>query len=165
MCTAAAFGRPFCSFQFTEVEVHGRVEPFMKLHLLAGLSPTPDIAAHDFVARSKPSGWKWSEFFFRHQAGPKAFFGAPPFLPIPTCCDTRVTLSQLETSRPRGSERVAFIAFGNLRSFTRYGCLVLGKLDQFTAPVAGYRLHLFRKEISSVKFNHFRHNIIPSTRR
>jgi hypothetical protein len=37
----------------------------------------------------------------------------------PNCCDTSVILSQLETSRPRGSERVAFIAFGNLRSFTR----------------------------------------------
>ena len=127
------------------------------------------MTAVDFVAstagqKAKSSSWKWSEFFFRHQAGPKAFFGAPPFLPIPTCCDTSVILIQLETSRPRGSERVAFIAFGNLRSFTRYGCLVLGKLDQFTAPVAGYRFHLFRKEISSVKFNHFRHNIIPSTR-
>jgi len=82
----------------------------------------------------------------------------------PNCCDTSVILSQLETSRPRGSERVAFIAFGNLRSFTRYGCLVLGKLDHFTAPVAGCRPHFFRQQISSVKFDHFRHNIIPSTR-
>jgi hypothetical protein len=81
----------------------------------------------------------------------------------PNCCDTSVMLSQLETSRPRGSERVAFIAFGNLRSFTRYGCLVLGELDNFTAPVAGYQLHFFRKEIPNVKFDHFRHNIIQST--
>jgi len=82
----------------------------------------------------------------------------------PNCCDTSVILSQLETSRPRSSERVAFIAFGNLRSFTRYGCLVLGKLDHFTPLVAGYRLHLFWKEIWNVKFDHFRHNIIPSIR-
>jgi hypothetical protein len=81
----------------------------------------------------------------------------------PNCCDTSVMLSQLETSRPRGSERAAFIAFGNFRSFTRYGCLVLGELDNFTAPVAGYRLHLFRKKISNVKVDHFRHNIIQST--
>jgi hypothetical protein len=89
-------------------------------------------------------------------------FGA--FLPIRNCCDTTVILSQLETSRPRGSERVAFMAFGNLRSFIRYGWLVLGKLDHFTAPATGYCLHLFRKEISNVKVDHFRHNIIPSTR-
>jgi len=98
------------------------------------------------------------------QAGVAENFGAPPFLPIPTCCDTSVILSQLETSRPRGGERVAVIALGNLRSLTRYGCLVLGKLDHFTAPVAGCRLHSFRQQISSVKFDHFRHNIIPSTR-
>src|SRR5258708_8016379 len=73
-------------------------------------------------------------------------------------------LSQLETSRPRGSERVAFIAFGNFRSFTRYGCLVLGELDNFTASVAEYRLYLFREKISNVKVDHFRHNIIPSIR-
>jgi len=82
----------------------------------------------------------------------------------PNCCDTSVTLSQLETSRPRGSERVAFIAFGNLRSFTRYGWLVIGKLDHFTAPVAGYRLYLFRKEISNIKFDYFRHNVVLFTR-
>jgi hypothetical protein len=35
VCTAAAFGRPLCSFQFSEEEVHGKLEPFMKLHLLA----------------------------------------------------------------------------------------------------------------------------------
>src|SRR5580693_5383936 len=81
----------------------------------------------------------------------------------PNCRDTNVIVSQLETSGPRGSYWVAFIAFPNLRSFTRYGWLVLGKFDHFTAPVAGYRLHLCRKEISSVKFDHFRHNIIPST--
>jgi hypothetical protein len=37
----------------------------------------------------------------------------------PNCCDTSVILSQLETSRPRSTERAAFIAFGNLRSVTR----------------------------------------------
>jgi hypothetical protein len=80
----------------------------------------------------------------------------------PNCRDTNVIVSQLETSGPRGSYWVAFIAFPNLRSFARYGWLVLGKLDHFTAPDAGYRLHLRREEISSVKFDHFRHNIIYS---
>jgi hypothetical protein len=59
---------------------------------------------------------------------------------------------------------VAFIAFPNLRSFTRHGWLVLGKLDHFTAPAAGYRLHLCRKKISNVKFDYFRHNIVLFTR-
>ena len=53
----------------------------------------------------------------------------------PNCCDSSVMLSQLETSRPRGSERVAFIAFGNFRSFTRYGCLVLGELITSSNPL------------------------------
>ena len=70
----------------------------------------------------------------------------------------------LETSRPRGSYRVALIAFPNVLSFTRYGWLVLGKFDHFTAPVVGYRLDLCWKEISSIKFDHFRHNIILFTR-
>ncbi len=115
------------------------------------------------VQRSNSSGCKSSKLFFRHQAWPETYLERRRST-NPNCCDTSVMLSQLETSRPRGSERVVFIAFGNFRSFTRDGCLVLGELDNFTAPVAGYRLHLFRKKISSVKFNHFRHNIIPSTR-
>jgi hypothetical protein len=82
----------------------------------------------------------------------------------PNCCDTSFILNQSETSGPGGGYWVAFIVASNLRSFIRYGWLVLGKLDNFTAPVAGYCLHLFRKEISNVKFDHFRHNIIPSTR-
>src|SRR5260221_7849049 len=79
------------------------------------------------VKRSKSSGCKWSKLFFRHQAWPETCLERCRFY-NPNCCDTSVILSQLETSRPRGSERVAFIAFGNLRSFTRYGCLVLGEL-------------------------------------
>ena len=71
--------------------------------------------------------------------------------------DTNVILSQLETSGPRGSCWVGFTALPNLRSFTRCGCLLLGKLDHFTASVAGYRLHICRKEISNVEFDHFRH--------
>jgi hypothetical protein len=82
---------------------------------------------------------------------------------IPGLDAAQVGVVGLETSRPRGSYRVAFIAFPNLRSCTRYGWLVLGEFDHFTAPVAGYRLHLCRKEISSVKFDDFRHNIIPFT--
>jgi hypothetical protein len=82
---------------------------------------------------------------------------------LPGVDAAQVGVVGLETSRPRGSYRVAFIAFPNLRSCTRYSWLVLGKFDHFTAPVAGYRLHLCRKEISSVKFDHFRHNIIPFT--
>jgi len=46
----------FVSFQFTEEEVHGKVEPFMKLHLLA-VSPTPNIAANDFVAFGCETNW------------------------------------------------------------------------------------------------------------
>jgi len=52
------------------------------------------------------------------------------------------------------------MVFGNLLSVARYGWVALGKLDHFTASVAGYRLHLFYKEISNVKFDHFRHNIV-----
>ncbi len=82
----------------------------------------------------------------------------------PNCRDTNIIVSQLETSGPRGSYWVAFIAFPNLRSFTRYGWLVLGKLDHFTPMVTGYRPHFFRKEISNVKFDYFRHNIVLFTR-
>src|SRR4030081_366172 len=42
--------------------------------------------------------------------------------------------------------------------------LSLGKSTTLTAPVVGYRLHLCWKEISSIKFDHFCHNIILFTR-
>jgi len=103
-------------------------------------------------------------FLHQPQRPRSALLGSAAASTIPKCCDTSVILSQLETSRPRGSERVAFIAFGNLRSFTRYGCLVLGKLDHFTAPVTRCRAHFYGQQISNVKFDHFRHNIIPSIR-
>jgi hypothetical protein len=121
-----------------------------------------DFVASTLGQRSKIFRLEMEQVTFQASGVAENVFGA--FLPIRNCWDTTVILSQLETSRPRGSERVAFMAFGNLRSLIRYGWLVLGKLDHFTAPAAGYRLHLFRKEISNVKVDHFRHNIIPSTR-
>jgi hypothetical protein len=113
------------------------------------------------VKRSKSFWLEMERVLFQHQAWPGDFLERRVST-NPNYCDTSVLLSQLETSGPRGSERVALIAFRNLRSFTRYVCLVLGKLDHFTALVAGCRPHFVRQQISSIKFDHFRHNIIPS---
>ena len=102
------------------------------------LLPAPRVKGQNLLAANGVS------YFSGIRRGRKRFWSAAVST-NPNCCDTSVILSQLETSRPRGSERVAFIAFGNFRSFTRYGCLVLGELDHFTSPVAGHRLRFSRK--------------------
>jgi hypothetical protein len=124
------------------------------------------VAIHQFQlvepVYCRKLGLLWTEFFFSHQTCPETFLD-PAVSTNPNCCDTSFILNQSETSGPRGGYWVAFIVVSNLRSFIRYCWLVLGKLDNFTAPVAGYCLHLFRNEISNVKFDHFRHNIVLFT--
>ena len=51
VCTAAALGRPLCSFQFTEEEVHGKVEPFNHIGFL--VSSVLVLAANSW-AQSRP---------------------------------------------------------------------------------------------------------------
>jgi hypothetical protein len=118
-----------------------------------------DVLSAGSKGQNIPSG-NGASSFSGIRSGRKVSWSAA-FSPIPIAVTRTLSLSQLETSGPKSRYWVAVIVFANLRSLTRYGRLVLGKLDHFTAPVASYRLRFFREEISNVKFDHFRHEVVP----
>jgi hypothetical protein len=74
-----------------------------------GLYSTPGPCIQSFA---------WGEFLFRDQATENVF-GCAAISTNPQLLDTNVFPNHLETSRPRGRQRIVFIAFGNLRGFTR----------------------------------------------